>query len=64
MTHEVLAYMLGVRRVGITHAARALQRRALIRYHRGNLHILNARGLETAACRCYAAGNDVYAQVM
>jgi CRP-like cAMP-binding protein len=64
MTHEFLAYMFGVRRVGITHAARALQRRGLIPYHRGNLRILDARGLEAASCRCYAADNEINAQVM
>ena len=38
VTHEFLAYMLGVRRVGITAAAGALQRMGLITYHRGELN--------------------------
>ncbi len=64
VTHESLAYMLGVRRVGITMAALGLQRRGLISYRRGELKVLNRTGLEAAACVCYAADCQVYAEVM
>lgn len=61
VTQEFLAYMLGVRRVGITQAASGLQRSGLIAYHRGHLRVLDRAGLEETACDCYRAERDAYA---
>jgi CRP-like cAMP-binding protein len=64
LTHEALAGMLGVRRVGVTKAATSLQDRNLISYRRGCIAILNRAGLKAAACRCYATDELTYARTM
>ena len=53
MVHESIAAMLGVRRVGITEAARRLQADALLSYSRGRIRILDTAGLGKRSCECY-----------
>lgn len=64
ITQELLAKMLGVRRVGITKAAGSLQRKKLISYSRGNVKIHDITGLEAASCGCYRAGKETYERIM
>lgn len=64
MTHEQLAAVLGVRRVGVTNAAGDLQRLHLIAYARGSVAILNRKGLERASCDCYRADLEAYEQAL
>lgn len=53
LTHEFMAQMLGVRRETVSEVARALQKRGLIGYRWGILHVLDRPGLERTACECY-----------
>jgi len=58
VTQDSLAVMLGVRRSSVSIAAGILQRGGLIAYHRGEITVLKRKGLEAAACSCYAANRQ------
>lgn len=64
VTHALLAYLLGVRREGITQVAHSLQKQKIISYQRGHMTILDRGGLETASCRCYQADREVYDRLL
>lgn len=63
LTQDFLSSMLGVRRPGVSIAAKTLQRRGLITYERGCITVHDRPGLEEAACDCYASGREIYEQV-
>jgi CRP-like cAMP-binding protein len=64
LTHEFLAYMLGVRRAGVTDAARSLHAQGLIDYRRGAITVLDAPRLQKASCACYIRGNRIYERTL
>jgi CRP-like cAMP-binding protein len=53
MTQELIADMLGVRREGVTAAARKLQKLDVIQYRRGHIKVLDRPTLEQLCCECY-----------
>jgi len=54
LTQEILGFMLGIRRTGVSAVASALKQRRIINYNRGMVEILNRPELESASCECYA----------
>ncbi len=64
LTHEFLAFMLGVRRAGVTVAAGVLQKAGLISYKRGKITIVDRARLEDAACGCYAVVRDEFEKLL
>ena len=55
LTQEMLGYMLGIRRTGVSAVASALKKRRIINYNRGMVEILNRQELESTSCECYVA---------
>ena len=64
MTQELIASMLGVRREGVTEAARALQKAGLIRYARGHITVVDRPALEKRSCECYAVVKQEYDRLL
>ncbi len=64
ITHEFLAKMLGVRRVGVTKAAGIMQKKKLISYSRGAMKIHRLAGLEAVSCSCYRTDKETYDHIM
>jgi CRP-like cAMP-binding protein len=64
MTQELIANMLGVRREGVTEAARKLQALQLIQYTRGRIKVLDRPGLEARVCECYAVVKKEYDRLL
>ena len=56
--------MLGVHRPSVSLIAGQFQSAGLIRYTRGNIHIVNRQGLEEVCCECYAQVRDRFERVM
>jgi CRP-like cAMP-binding protein len=64
MTHDLISNMLGVRREGITLAAKKLAARKLIANKRGTVTVIDRQGLEAASCECYAIVNAEYNRLL
>jgi CRP-like cAMP-binding protein len=64
VTQQFLADMLGVRRVGITTAAKDMQRSGLIEYSRGTLTVLDRQGLRATSCSCYKIDRKLYSTLL
>ncbi len=62
LTQEFLAIMLGARRTTVTAAAGTLQKKGLIRYSRGRIHLVDPVGLESVACECYGTTRELYSK--
>jgi len=53
LTQEFLAFMLGVTRQSVGIAVAHLADRGFIKYHRGEITVIDRPGLESASCECY-----------
>ncbi len=64
MTHDLISNMLGVRREGVTLAAKKLAAKNLIKNTRGTIEVIDRQGLEDASCECYEIVNSEYNRLL
>lgn len=64
LTHEFLSLMLAVRRAGVTEALQSLSRRRLIKSGRGEILVLNRKGIERVAGDLYGAPEAEYRRLI
>jgi CRP-like cAMP-binding protein len=64
LTHEFLGLMLGVRRASVSEVLQPLQTCGWIRSHRGEIAVLNRKGLLTGSCECYQLIVNHYAELL
>jgi len=64
LTHEFLAFMLGVRRASVTEVLGPLHTAGLIKSHRGAITLLDRAGLEARSCECYRVVKNDYDRLL
>ena len=64
LTHEFLALMLGVRRAGVTETLQNLSGQRLIKRARGQIVVLNRKGLERMAGELYGVPEAEYRRLI
>ena len=64
LTQDFLAQMLSVRRPSVSIVASPLQKAGLIKYSRGNIQVLDAKGLKKRACECYGTVKAHYQRLL
>jgi CRP-like cAMP-binding protein len=64
LTHEFLGLMLGVRRAGVTEALQSISGRRLIKTRRGEIEVLNRKGLERIAGDLYGTPEAEYRRLI
>jgi len=55
LTQEFMAQMMGVRRTSISGVAALMQKKGLIAYSRGHLHLADVDRLRAHCCECHGA---------
>ncbi len=64
LTHKLIAAILGVRRSGVTSAAKKLKDKGFIRYSRGSIEITDGAALENLSCECYSTLSREYDRLL
>lgn len=64
MTHELMSELLGVRREGVTLAAKRLMRDGVTHYSRGRITVQDRAELENRACECYGVIHQEYERLL